>query len=200
MTASFVYAQEPPENSALDELIELRLEFLEKDLSSENLFRLGSLYLVLGLYRNAADYYALAAKQLEKKLSPETRTMASIVYYNRGLALFSLKLYDSAKSMFKRSFENNDTLIDALRMLGTVFFIEKNKPETLKYWEQYLSLAPESMERSLIEEAVEKLKKTEFQFPEANDVLENQDNPAWPFLNPDTIPYPESYYQRKRVV
>ena len=63
-----------------------------------------------------------------------------------------------------------------------------------------MTLAPESIERSLIEDAVEKLKKTEFQFPEANDVLENQDNPAWPFLNPDTIPYPESYYQRKRVV
>lgn len=195
-----MYAQEPPENSALDELIELRLEFLEKDLSYENLFRLGSLYFVLGLYRDAADYYILAAKQLENKLPPETKTMASIVYYNRGLALFSLELYDSAKSMFKRAFENNDTLTDALRMLGTVFFIEKNKPETLTYWEQYLSLAPESTERSLIEEAVEKLKKPEFQFPEAKDVLENQNNPAWPFLNPDTIPYPESYYQRKRVV
>ncbi|MGL4676272.1 MAG: tetratricopeptide repeat protein [Brevinema sp.] len=181
------------EETILPEFGELKLKLLLSDLSLEELYRLASFYLSEQLYLQAAELYG---QFLEKDI-PSPRI--AVAHYNRALSLFSLALYESALPEFLNAYHYNKTLYDALRMVGTIYFLQKNKEKSLEIWQEYLEKNTEdSPNKVAIEKAVQLLSDPAFQFPEEQKTPNTQK--TWPFLNPEIIPNPDAEYQKKRVI
>lgn len=186
--------QEINSTSMLPEIVELRLEFLNNDLPQESLFRLASFYLSYKCYAKAAELYAL---YLSRKTTEPHR---SIAHYNRGLALFSIDAYDTSTKEFLLAYQGNKNYYDSLRMVGTICFLKKDKKKSLFYWQKYLSVNTNSSpERESIEKIVLLMQQKDFSFDKKDSKSTNL-NKNWPFRDPDTIPYPDSGYQKKRVI
>ncbi|MGL4388371.1 MAG: hypothetical protein ACRCTJ_03145 [Brevinema sp.] len=182
-------------DSFLPEIIELRLEFLQQDLSQEKLFRLASFYLSSKCYTKSAELYGLFLSR--KTINPH-RSMA---HYNRALSLFSLGAYESSATEFWYSYDQNNTLFDSLRMLGSIAFLKKDKINSLFYWKKYLEQnTNESPERSSIIQAIALLESADFSFEPKKAPKSESINTNWPFRNPDTLPYPDSSFNKKRVI
>ena len=186
----------------LPELGELKIKFLEGDIEEENLFRLASFYLSYQLYHQAAEFYGLYTDKVAQ--DPKLIQRKATAHYNRALSLFSLQIYKPALKEFNLAYYHGK-IADALRMAGTVTFLQKNKEKSLEYWNKYLSEnATPSPERSAIENAVGLLMSPDFEF-EKEEVSEstpsyNTNNSSWPFLDPEIIPNPEATYDKKRVI
>ncbi len=185
----------PAAPTSLPEIGELKIQYLTKDLEPEELYRLASFYLSEQLYLQSAEFYG---QYLQKKDLPTQRI--SSAHYNRALSLFSMQLYDSALTEFQNAYHYDESLNDALRMVGTIYFLQKNKDKSLENWLQYLSKAEDSPEKTAIQKAVDLLSDPAFRFdPEEEDkTLEPQQ--TWPFLNPESIPNPDAKYQKKRII
>ncbi len=184
----------------LPELGELKIKYLTESITHHDLFRLASFYLSEQLYHPAAELYG---RFLELNIDdPIYKQRLATAFYNRALALFSLELYSSALPEFQEAYFYNDKLYDALRMIGTIHFLNQDKENSLAVWQQYLDAnTTPSLERSAIENAVTLLSNPEFAFPEekSEETPKSQDK-SWPFLNPDIIPNPDSKYEKKRII
>lgn len=212
---SFIFGQEQDSNTQsivntnsqakfLPEIAELKLQFIQNGLEIDNLFRLASFYLSANQFEKAAIFYNLYIEKIEKKpkLIKIKKLDLANAHYNRALALFSLRLYHSAQKEFLLAYQRNSQLVDSLRMIGTIYYITQNKTQTLFYWNKYLiSNNTPSPERTAIEIGIKMLSDPNFSFKkeDATNSLEKR-NPTWPFLDPDTIPYPNSRYEKKRVI
>ncbi len=186
------------ENHSLPEIGELKIQYLTKELEPEELYRLASFYLSEQLFLQSAELYG---QYLEQPDLPTQRIAAA--HYNRALSLFSMQLYTSALPEFLYAYHYNDSLNDALRMVGTIYFLNKDKEKSLEYWLQYLDKASDSPEKTAIQKAVDLLSDPAFRFdPEEEEVEDKTLEPreTWPFLNPDSIPNPDAKYQKKRIV
>ncbi len=187
-----------PVTNSLPEIGELKIQYLTKELEPEELYRLASFYLSEQLFLQSAELYG---QYLEQPDLPTQRIAAA--HYNRALSLFSMQLYTSALPEFLYAYHYNDSLNDALRMVGTIYFLNKDKEKSLEYWLQYLDKASDSPEKTAIQKAVDLLSDPAFRFdPEEEEVEDKTLEPreTWPFLNPDSIPNPDAKYQKKRIV
>ncbi|MGL4367051.1 MAG: hypothetical protein ACRCTQ_02040 [Brevinemataceae bacterium] len=193
-------------SNTLPEIAELRLEFITQGLSEEKMFRLASFYLKEKLYGKASEFYGLyieQKKQTRKKFSQEEKIQLASAHYNRAISLFLLNWHDSAKNEFESAYRYNPSLHDSLRMIGTIYFVQKNKPKTLLYWKKYLAAETnlQHPERIMIEDAAAKIADPNFQFePQILQPSYKTNDSLWPFINPDTIPYPDAIYEKKRVI
>ena len=87
----------------MPELGELKIRYLTKNITHHELFRLASFYLSEQLYQYASELYG---HFLELNLDePIYQQRIAIAFYNRALALFSLKLYSSALPEFQQAYE-----------------------------------------------------------------------------------------------
>ncbi len=143
--------QQPQSSENTDaELGELKIKYLVGAIQPDELYRLASFYLSRGFYQQAAELYG---QFLESGDDNYPRIVSA--HYNRALALFSSDVYDSAADEFLTAYYFDDSLYDALRMAGTIYFLQKKKEQSLSVWEDYLAknTAP-SPERDAIENAV----------------------------------------------
>ncbi|MGL4563249.1 MAG: tetratricopeptide repeat protein [Brevinema sp.] len=197
-TTKLAQTQDSNTNSTiLPEIAELRLAFFDKGLSQEQLFRLASFYLSAQCYAKAAEIYGLFLSQ--KTENPHR----AIAHYNRALALFSLKAYESSAKEYWYAYEQNTNIYNALRMLGSIAFLKKDKNNSLRYWKKYLVENTNTCtERSAIEQAVTLLESTNFSFNnhDPENLVEEHSDTNWPFKNPDTLPYPDALFKKKRVI
>ncbi|MGL4394343.1 MAG: tetratricopeptide repeat protein [Brevinema sp.] len=184
----------PTNEVTLPEIIDLRMEFLNEDISQEKLFRLASFYLSSKCYIKSAELYGFF-------LSRETENPhRSIAHYNRALSLFSLGAYESSATEFWYAYDQNNQMFDALRMMGSIAYLKKDKGNSLFYWKKYLAEnTVQSPERDAIVRAVALLESPGFTF-ETEGEPKQEPNPNWPFKNPDLLPYPDSGYDKKRVI
>lgn len=186
----------------IDELPSLRRKHVYEGLDTPDLFRLAGLYLVSGITAKSAELYAELIQKLEKSppeiAKDERQTYLARSHYNRGLALFSLGLYESAEVNFERAFYYDKTNIEALRMLGSIAFTQKNKDKVKENWTAYLASAPEGLVKQAVQDALTKILSPDFSFDSKED--KTPANPTWPFLNHETIPYPDALYEKKRVI
>ncbi|MGL5955097.1 MAG: hypothetical protein ACRC0X_00605 [Brevinema sp.] len=192
-----IFSQESLEENqvVLSEFSDLKLRFLTTDLSAEELYRLASFYLSEHLYLQASELYG---QYLEKNKSTNDTQRVMAAHYNRALSLFSLELYESALPEFFNAYHYEETLYDALRMIGTIYFLQKNKEKSLEIWQEYLEKNTEdSSQREAIEKAVLLLSDPAFQFSEEK---KPETKKTWPFLNPEIIPNPDAEYQKKRII
>ncbi len=184
----------------MPELGELKIRYLTKNITHHELFRLASFYLSEQLYQYASELYG---HFLELNLDePIYQQRIAIAFYNRALALFSLKLYSSALPEFQQAYEYNNKLHDALRMIGTIYFINQDKEKALSAWKEYLliNITPSS-ERISVEQAVTLLSDPNFSFTQEElNKTPKLPNNTWPFLKPDIIPNPDSKYEKKRII
>ncbi len=183
--------------TSLPEIGELKIQYLTKDLEPEELYRLASFYLSEQLFLQSAELYG---QYLEQKDIPPQRI--AVAHYNRALSLFSMQLYKSALPEFLYAYHYNDSLNDALRMVGTIYFLNKDKDKSLEVWQQYLAKASDSPEKTAIQKAVDLLSDPAFRFDPEEEIEDKTLEPreTWPFLNPDSIPNPDAKYQKKRIV
>ena len=184
----------------LPELGELKIKYLTGTITHHDLFRLASFYLSEQLYHPAVELYG---HFLELNVDdPIYKQRLATAFYNRALALFSLELYSSALPEFQEAYFYNDKLYDALRMIGTIHFLNQDKENTLIIWQQYLDAnTTPSPERTAIEKALSLLSDPEFSFTEEEaEEKPESSNKSWPFLNPDIIPNPDSKYEKKRII
>ena len=190
-----------PASILLPELGELKIQYLTDTITHHDLFRLASFYLSEQLYHPAAELYG---HFLELNVDdPIYKQRLATAFYNRALALFSLELYSSALPEFQEAYFYNNKLYDALRMIGTIHFLNQDKENTLIVWQQYLDAnTTPSPERTAIENALNLLSDPEFSFTEEEEEKEKPEssNKSWPFLNPEIIPNPDSKYEKKRII
>lgn len=186
----------------LPELGELKLKYLSEEISLEEIYRLASFYMTENIYHKASELYGQYIDIAQNDKTTPLKRMAT-ASYNRALALFSLNLYQSALPLFMNSYYYDNTLIDALRMQGTIYFLQKNKNKTIELWKKYLEEAPESPQKKAIQDALNLISDPAFSFDSEEEEKESElpeDQQTWPFLNPDIIPNPDANYQKKRII
>lgn len=192
--------QTAPPADPMQELPSLRSRHALGGLPPEDLFRLANLYLVEGIYPKSAELYAELIHSLEyypAVLPSEQRTLyLARSHYNRGLALFTLGLYESAKANFQRAGYYDSSNIEALRMLGSIAFAQKDKKEASLNWTAYVDSAPEGPIKESVKNALALLNSPDFQF----EPSQPEATPSWPFRNYETVPYPDALYEQKRVI
>lgn len=185
----------------MDEFASLRGRHVVFGLPPEDLFRLANLYLISGIYPKSAELYAELIHSLENypsALSTEQRSLyLARSHYNRGLALFTLGLYESAKANFERARYYDPANIEALRMLGSVGFAQKDKEAVERNWEGYLAAAPDGPVKESVQKALALIRSPDFRFDPEDSPLPN---PTWPFRSYETVPYPDALYEKKRVI
>jgi len=197
-----IYSQEESLNNTLPEIGALRLEFIQEDLDLTKLYRLATFYLTAQQFGKAITLYNIYIERMVRKKI--VKLPLSSAYYNKALASYSIQLYDSAKKGFLLAYQLDNQLIDSLRMIGTIFYLKKDKINTLKYWKQYLLVGNNSSNEYLaIQSAILLLESPDFTFddntPKEASPQEKR-SPTWPFLDPDIIPYPDAHYEKKRVI
>ena len=185
----------------MEEFLSLRRRQALEVIPPEDTLRLSNLYLIQGLYAKSADLYAELIQQVEQSMLPEEKRVSMLAqgHYNRGLALFTLKFYDSCRVNFERALYYNPSNIEALRMIGTTAFMQQKKDDADTNWSAYLERAPEGPVKTSVQAALNHLRSPDFSF-EPPKKESSQSNELWPFRNFETVPYPDALYEKKRVI
>lgn len=192
-------SDEKQKSIPLPELGTLKLKYLSSTITLEELYRLASFYLAEQQYHQASELYG---QYIELTSSQDVTTeRLATAYFNRALSLFALNLYDSSLLMFQNAYHYNNSLNDTLRMIGTIYFLQKNKEKSLEIWTQYIETTPDSSpHKQAIQNALNLLLDPNFTFETEKKKPLPKNQQSWPFLNPDIIPNPDAKYQKKRVV
>lgn len=185
----------------MEEFLSLRRRQALEVIPPEDLLRLSNLYLIQGLYAKSADLYAELIQQVEQSTLPQEKRVSILAqsHYNRGLALFTLKFYDSGRVNFERALYYNPSNIEALRMIGTTAYLQQQKDDADTNWSAYLENAPEGPTKDSVQAALDRLRSPDFSF-ESSKKEEPQRDELWPFRNFEAIPYPDALYEKKRVI
>ncbi len=87
-------------------------------------------------------------------------------YFRLGQVYYYKKLGNLAIENFKKSVETDSTLKYAYYHIGLSYLmLERDKMNTIKYWEKYLSVAPEDPQYESIRRVIELLKDPNFSIP-----------------------------------
>ena len=185
----------------MEEFLSLRRRQALEVIPPEDTLRLSNLYLIQGLYSKSADLYAELIQQVEQSTLPQEERVSMLAqsHYNRGLALFTLKFYDSCRANFERALYYNPSNIEALRMIGTTAFMQQKKDDADTNWSAYLEKAPEGPVKVSVQAALDHLRSPDFSF-EPPKKETSQTDELWPFRNFETVPYPDALYEKKRVI
>ena len=118
---------------------------------------LGDIYLFQKAYRKAIRQY---------KRSVEISSEPSIDYFRIGQAFLELEQFKEAKLYFQKAYEINTNIKTALFQIGYIaLFYERDKKQTIRYWERFIQEAPNDQQYNKVKKAIELLKDTSFKVP-----------------------------------
>ena len=122
---------------------------------------LGDIYLFQKAYRKAIRQYKRSVK-----ISSGSSSGSSIEYFRMGQAFLELKQFKKARLYFQKAYESNTKVKTALFQIGYIaLFYERDKKQTIRYWERFTQEAPNDQQYDKVKKAIELLKNPNFKLP-----------------------------------
>ncbi len=131
----------------------------------EDGFKDPKVYFLLGnSYANAEDYDGAIEQYNESYKLTSDQEFQSVITHNIGYVYFLKKDYKSSIDYLSRSYQMNTNLVQAFWFKGMAYYRLKDKPDTIKEWEDYLDRAPQGPQSDNIRRALAILKSGSFDF------------------------------------
>ena len=144
------------------------LEALKTDPENEMTYSyLGDLALTKKRYDEALEYYLKSLELIPESAENNFRIAQTYYYKENG---------EKAIEHFLKTYTLNNSMKFALYHVGLAYLmLNRDKENTVKYWEEYVSLAGDDPQRDNIERVIELLKNPDFVIPPAESGISVED-------------------------